>query len=295
LCGLHWLWREHAAEYTCCEAKCDLKALCDAHIIAHKRWGHTVSVLVADDGAAGAPTPDALRGVTHCAVAEHGGAEGVLTLMCKSCGGTLMCRACGDEHLDKGHDVCTMPAVAAEAATAITAGLPVLREGLAYQVSLAAAYREQLEVLASRRAVAVEALEAATARMHAAVDAKLAALLADIQAAYDAKVAAVRVGLASARSAAAELATVAATAEAGLGLAANAVMRVHVASSVAASLELAQSRDGLDDDLATLGFEGLSEEELVTAVKLGRVVAAKTLTAVVPPSPGQVCVLVWMI
>jgi hypothetical protein len=145
----------------------------------------------------------------------------------------------------------------------------VLREGLAHQVSLAAAYRQQLEVLASRRAVAVEALDTATARLHAVVDAKRGALLADIQAAYDAKVAAVQVGVAAARSAAAELATVTATAEAGVEATASAVMRmpVHVAASVAASLELAQLRDGVDADVATLGFEGLSEADLGAAVR----------------------------
>ncbi len=276
------------AEYTCCEGECDLKALCDAHIVAHKRWGHAVSVLVPDD-ATGAASPDTLRGVTHCALAEHAGAEGVLTHVCKPCDGALVCRACGDGHLGGGHDLCSMESAAEAASANVTTGLPVLREGLAHQVSLAAAYRQQLEVLASRRAVAVEALEAATARLHAVVDAKHAALLADIQAAYDAKVAAVQMGLAAARSAAAELATVAATAEAGLGAAASAVMRVHVAASVAASVDLAQRRDGVGADVTTLGFEGLSEEELNTAVRLGRVVTC-TEAAVGGPSQGQVSV-----
>ncbi len=274
------------AEYTCCEAKCDLKALCAEHVAAHKRWGHAVSVLVPDDDAGGAPTPDALRGVTHCTVPDHAGAEGVLTHVCKSCGG-LLCRACSDEHLDKGHDVCTMQAAAVDATATITEGLPVLREGLAHLVSLAAAHREQLEVLASRRAVAVEALEAATTRLHAVVDAKSAVLLADIQAAYDAKVAALQVGLTTARSAAAELATVAATAEAGVGAFASPVMRVHVAASVVASLDLAQRRGGVVADVATLGFEGLPEEELDAAVKLGRVVTG-TEAAAGGPSPAQV-------
>jgi hypothetical protein len=276
------------AEYTCCEAKCDLKALCDAHIIAHKRWGHAVSVLVPDNDAAGGPTADALCGVTHCALAEHAGAEGVLTHVCKPCGGVLVCRACINVHLGGDHDLCSMESAAEEASAKVTAGLPVLREGLARQVSLAAAYRQQLEVLASRRAVAVEALDAATTRLHAAVDAKSAALLAEIQAAYDAKVAAVQVGLAAARSAAAELATVAAAAEAGVGASASAVMRVHVAASVAASLELAQRRDGLAADVVTLGFEGLSEEELGATVRLGRVVTG-TEAAVGGTSADQVC------
>jgi hypothetical protein len=281
------------AEYTCCEDKCELKALCGAHVTAHRQWGHAVSVLVPDD-ATGAPTPDTLRGVTHCAMADHAGAEGVLTHVCKPCDGALVCRACIDSHLQQGHAVLPLSMAAEEAAAKAAAGLPVLREGLTHQVLLAASYRQQLEVLASLRAVAVEALDVATARTHAAVDAKRAALLADIQAAYDAKVAAVQVGLASARSAAAELATVAATAEVGLGLAASAVMRVHVAASVAASLDLAQRRDGVGADVATLGFEGLSEEELEGVVKLGRVVTG-TEAAVGGPSADQVCVAIWMI
>jgi hypothetical protein len=281
------------AEYTCCEAKCDLKALCAEHVSAHKRWGHAVSVLVPDD-ATGAPTPDALRGVTHCTLADHAGADGVLTHVCKACDGALVCRACIDSHLQQGHAVLPLSVAADEATAKAAAGLPVLREGLAHQISLAASYRQQLEVLGSRRAVAVEALDATTARMHAAVDAGRAALLADIQAAYDAKVAAMQVSLAAARSAAAELATVSATAEAGVEATASAVMRVHVAASVAASLGLAQRRDGVDADVATLGFEGLSEEELGASVRLGRVVTG-TEAGAGGPSADQVCGGTWMI
>jgi hypothetical protein len=44
------------AEYSCMDAKCDLKALCDGHTTPHKRWGHAVSVLVAEGGGvAGCP------------------------------------------------------------------------------------------------------------------------------------------------------------------------------------------------------------------------------------------------
>ncbi|MFN9944426.1 MAG: hypothetical protein ACK56I_33645, partial [bacterium] len=64
--------------------------------------------------------------------------------------------------------------------------------------------------------------------------------------------------------------------------------------SVAASLELAQRRDGLAADVATLGFEGLSEEELGATVKLGRVVTGSE-AAVGGPSQGQVCGGIWMI
>jgi hypothetical protein len=165
-----------------------------------------------------------------------------------------------------------MEAAAAEATAKVAAGLAVLREGQAHQVSLVAAYRQQLETLASHRGVAVEALGAATARLHAAVDAKHAALLAEVQAAYNTKVAGIEVGLAAARAAAGELATVASAAEAGLGAAASAVMRVHVAGSVAASMGVARNRCGVDAALTTLGFEGLSEEEVGAAVRLGRVV-----------------------
>jgi hypothetical protein len=275
------------AEYTCCEAKCDLKALCDVHILAHKRWGHPVSLLVPED-ATGTLTPDALRGVTHCAVPEHAGAEGVLTHVCKPCGGALVCRSCVmTGHLGGGHDVLTVESAAEAATAAIATSLPLLREGLAHQVSLAAAYRQQLEVLAARRAVAVEALGVATARMHAAVDAKHAALLVNIEATYDNKVAAAQVGLAGARAAAAELATVAATAEAGLGTTASAAMRVHVARSVDQSLVVAQRRDEVDASVATLDFEGASDEEL-DAMTLGWIVAGTPVAAGGLP-PGQVC------
>jgi hypothetical protein len=104
------------------------------------------------------------------------------------------------------------------------------------------------------------------------VDAKHAALLAEVQAAYNTKVAGIEVGLAAARAAASELATVASAAEAGLGAAASAVMRVHVAGSVATSLGVARDRCGVDAASTTLGFEGLSEEEVGAAVRLGRVV-----------------------
>jgi hypothetical protein len=72
------------------------------------------------------------------------------------------------------------------------------------------------------------------------------------------------------------------TAEAGLGATASAVMRVHAAGSVKTSLAAARRRVGVDGDVTTLGFEGLSEEDVCATVRLGRVV---TGTA----SPIQVC------
>ena len=202
---------ESPAAYTCTEAKCGLKALCGAHVTAHRQWGHTVSALVPEDDAA--PAPDALLGVTHCVKPEHSGPEGALTHVCRQCGAGLVCRSCSDDHLGTGHDLCTVEAAAAKATADISAALPVLREGLARRLGVLAQRRAQLDTLASRRAVAIEALGVATARLHAAVDARQAALLAEIEVAYGRQVAAVEGGVAADRGCVAELATVVATAE----------------------------------------------------------------------------------
>jgi hypothetical protein len=218
------------AEYTCCQDKCDLKALCGAHVTAHRQWGHTVSVLVPDD-TTGAPTPDTLRGVTHCALTEHAGAEGVLTHVCKPCDGALVCRACINGHLGGGHGLCSMESAADEATAKAAAGLPVLREGLAHQVSMPW-WQPRLGCMPQ--------WTPSTRRCWQTSSLRTMARWWRCRWAW----------------------TVAVTAEAGFGATTSPVMRTHVGASVAASMGLAQCRDGVNADVATLGFEGLSEEEL---------------------------------
>jgi hypothetical protein len=168
------------------------------------------------------------------------------------------------EHAGAGHVVITVDAVGKEQACAISAALPELRQGVAHQVAQAAQARSLLEMLALNRSVALEALASATARLHADVDARQAAMVREIDAAYDAQVAGLQRELSAARAGAAELATMVATAEAALsnsslGSSGNdretSVMRVHVGRSVEASLALARCHDAVDGDLSTLVFE----------------------------------------
>jgi hypothetical protein len=243
------------------ETKCDLRPLCDGHTVPHKRWGHVVSVLVGDGGSDRAPAPSTLLGMTHCPKPEHAGAEGCLTLVCMQCE-VLLCRSCGDEHLNAGHTVNTVDVVAKEQARGISATLPELRQGVAHQVAQAAQARSLLETLALNRSIALEALAAATARMHAAVDAGQAAMVREIDAAYDAQVAGLQRELSASRAGVAELATMVATALAACTTSVTcSVMRVHAGRSVEASLALARCRKTVDSDWCSLAFEAACVEE----------------------------------
>jgi hypothetical protein len=184
------------------ESSCELRSLCDFHCALHKRWGHGVSVLVGDGDNDGAPAPSTLLGVTHCPKPEHAGAEGLLTLVCKQCD-VLLCQGCIGDHASAGHTVSTVDVVGKERACAISAALPELRQGVAHQVAQAAQARSLLETLALNRSIALEALAAATARLHADVDARQAAMVQEIDAAYDAKVAGLQRALSAARAGAA--------------------------------------------------------------------------------------------
>ena len=245
------------AEYTCVDAGCDLRALCAAHVVLHRQWGHGVTVLVATGGAEDdydVPGPDTLLGVTHCPKPEHSGAEGLLTHQCRPCK-SLLCRQCADEHLGKDHTVWPLGRAAEEAHAAIDAAQPVLQAGLAHQVALSAQLRQQLATLAVNRESAVAALAASTARLHAQVDAQQAAVLAELDAAYNGKVAALESALKAARCSAGELVTVAAAVEAARGAGCSPTTRVHVAQSVAATLPLASAQPSVDVDV-TLSFHG---------------------------------------
>ncbi len=269
-----------AAGYSCMDPKCDLRPLCDSHVGSHKRWGHAVSLLVRnDDDSDRAPGPGALLGVTHCAKPEHAGSEGCLAWVCKQCE-VLLCQSCIGEHASAGHMVSTVDGVGKEQACVISAALPELRQGVVHQVAQAAQARSLLETLALNRIVALEALAAATARLHADVDARQAAMAREIDAAYDGKVAGLQRELSAARAGAAQLATVVATAEAALAACSvgttGSLMSVHVGRSVEASLVLARSREAVDADVCTLAFEASSEGDgaCLGAVVVGKVVVA---------------------
>jgi hypothetical protein len=134
--------------------------------------------------------------------------------------------------------------------------------------------------------VALEALAAATARLHADVDARHAAMVREIDAAYDANVAGLQRELSAARAGAAELATMVATAEAALAACtasvAGSVMCVHVGRSVEASLQAAQCREPADSDWCRLAFEAACAEEGGDGVVLlGRLRTSSTAPAAV--------------
>jgi hypothetical protein len=265
------------------EPKCDLKPLCDHHCALHKRWGHVVSVLVGDGDDNGAPAPSTLLGVTHCPKLEHAGAEGCLTWMCTQCE-VLLCQCCIGEHANARHLMSTVDVVGKEQACAISAALPELRQGVAHQVAQAAQARSLLETLALNRSVALEALAAATARLHADVDARHAAMVREIDAAYDAKVAGLHRELSAARAGAAELATMVATAEAALAApvtTTGSVMRVHVGRSVEASLALARCREAVDGDWCILSFEAAPLERTDGVVALGSLRTSAVVSSVV--------------
>ena len=273
------------------EPKCDLRPLCDHHCALHKRWGHAVCVLVGEGDAC--PGASTLLGVTHCPKPEHAGAEGCLTLVCKQCE-VLLCQGCMGEHVNAGHTVNTVDVVGKEQACAISAALPELRQGVAHQVAQAAQARSLLETLALNRSVALEALAAATARLHADVDARHAAMVREIDAAYDAKVAGLQRELSAARAGAAELATMVATAEAALAASTTSttgsVMCVHVGRSVEASLEVARCRKAVDSDWCSLAFEAEGVEECTDGVvSLGRLRTSSTAPAAVSGLCGALC------
>jgi hypothetical protein len=262
------------AGYSCMEPKCDLKSLCDHHCALHKRGGHVVSVLVGEGDDDGAPAPSTLLGVTHCPKPEHAGAEGCLSFVCKQCG-VLLCQGCIGEHASVGHSVSSVDVVGKEQACAISAALPELQQGLAHQVAQAAQARSLLETLALNRSVALEALAAPTARLHADVDARQAAMVREIDDAYDAKVAGLQRELSAAHAGVAELATMVATAEAALTACSvtttGSVMHVHVGRSVETSLQVARCREAVDSDWCSLALEAACVEEGADGgVALGR-------------------------
>ena len=275
------------------EPSCELRSLCDGHTISHKRWGHGVSVLVGEGDNDGTPAPSTLLGVTHCPKPEHAGAEGCLSFVCKQCE-VLLCQSCIGEHASAGHMVTTVDVVGKEQASAISAALPELRQGVAHQVAQAAQARRMLETLALNRSVALEALAAATARLHADVDARQAAMVREIDAAYDGKVAGLQRALSAALAGAAELATMVATAEAALAACtvsvADSVMCVHVGRSVEASLEVARCRKAVDSDWCSLAFEAACVEEGGDGVvSLGRLRTSSTAPAAVSGLCGTLC------
>jgi hypothetical protein len=190
--------------------------------------------------------------------------------------------------------VSTVDVVGKEKACAISAALPELRQGVVHQVAQAAQARSLLETLALNRSVALEALAAATARLHADVVARHAAMVREIDAAYDAKVAGLQRALSAALAGAAELATMVATAEAALAASNSSCtgsgMLVHAGRSVEASLEVARCRKAVDSDWCSLAFEAAGVEEGGDGVvSLGRLRTSSTAPAVVSELCGTLC------
>jgi hypothetical protein len=246
-----------------------------------------VSVLVGDGDSDRAPAPSTLLGVTHCTKPEHAGSEGCLTWVCKQCE-VLLCQGCISEHANVGHTVNTVDVVGKEKASAISAAMPELRQGLAHQVAQAAQSRSLLQILALNRDGAIDALAATTARLHADVDARQAAILREIDAAYDAKVVGLQRALSAAQAGAAELATMVATAEAALAACSvtttGSVMCVHVGRSVEASLDVARCRKAVGSDWCRLMVEVASMDgagEVVELVELAKLATSSAAPAAV--------------
>lgn len=138
-------------------------------------------------------------------------------------------------------------------ATAIADKSLVLQAGAAHQNARCVQLRAALEGLASNRAKATAALAANTARLHAEVDKQHAAALSKVDEVYGRKVLALEAALTDARCGVAELETVISAAVTALQPSSSDTTRVHVQTSVEASLPLANARpvDELDIYLTT--------------------------------------------
>jgi hypothetical protein len=218
-------------DYTCMDVACDLKTLCDAHSLLHKRWGHGVVAA----SAAAAVAPAMHLDISHCPNPEHAGAEGLLTLYCKPCS-AMVCRLCADGHLDQGHAVTTVVKAAAGATDQLRAALPVLEAGIQRFTRFYGELHDVKAVLDTNRVAALEHLAADAARLHQQVDAAHAAAVCEVDKLFDAKVYGLAVRTTASRGVLAELTTMAKVAHVALAEAASPVVAVHAASSVAATL-----------------------------------------------------------
>ena len=122
-----------SADWMCMDDACDLRPLCDGHVIVHRAWGHVVGPLVHQSG----PPAAALLGVTHCPKLEHMGPDAALLHVCMTCqDGTPLCRSCSyDDHLIKGHTVELVTNVAAKKLVDIDAAPPRAAGGAGRQAT----------------------------------------------------------------------------------------------------------------------------------------------------------------
>jgi hypothetical protein len=218
------------ATWECHEAKCDLKALCDAHIIAHRKRGHPVGVLTVEGG----PPSDAMLGATHCPKPEHAGADGALTHYCGSCK-LLVCMRCGmDDHVRIRHSVEPVDAAAVAAAPGTKASLDAAATAHTRLCSSTAQLRSAILELQVNLASAEAAVETNFNRVLAQLNAARHSLLAEVRDAYTSKLASLTASLTLARGAVGELATVCRVGKIAAA-SSSPVLQLHAAHTVAAS------------------------------------------------------------
>ena len=218
------------SRWECHEAKCDLKALCDAHIMAHRKRGHPVGVSTAEGG----PPSDAMLGATHCPKTEHAGADGAFTHYCGTCK-LLVCMRCGmDDHMRLRHSVEPVDAAAAAAAPGTKASLEAAAAAHTRLSSSTAQLRSAILQLQANLASAEAAVETNFNHVLAQLNAARHSLLVEVRDAYNSKLAALTASLTLARGAVGELATVCRVGKIAAA-SPSPVLQLHASHTVAAS------------------------------------------------------------
>jgi hypothetical protein len=218
------------ATWECHEAKCDLKALCDAHIMLHRKWGHPVGVLTAEGG----PPSDAMLGATHCPKPEHVGSEGALTHYCTHCK-VLVCIRCGmDDHIREHHAVEPVDAAAAAAAPGTKASLDAAAVAHTRLSSSTAELRGAIQELQANLTSAEAAVETNYSRVLTQLHAAKHSLLSQLHSTYSSKLDTLTKSLILARGAVGELATLCSAGKIAVA-SSSPVLQLHVAHTLAAS------------------------------------------------------------
>ncbi len=219
---------DFVAKYTCMDDGCALKALCSGHAMAHKQWGHGITVDNGEESAA------VFFGISHCPKPEHAGAEGELTHHCRQCA-ALVCRSCADEHLDLKHDLFSMAKAASHASEGLRVAMPTLSEGLEFQRGERTSLARVKAALESNLHSALGELVEAAEHMHAQVEAMHAIMVRQVQDLYAEKVADIGRCERSAHSAIADMETVTKVVETALASLPEDPLRVLAAETVAIS------------------------------------------------------------
>ncbi len=218
------------ASYECYEAACELRALCDAHALLHRKRGHRVGPFTRDGG----PSADLLGAVSHCTSPDHGGPMGVLTHYCVQCR-VPTCATCGlNEHSSARHQVVSLAAAAAMCVEELK-GKEMECDRVASRLSaFAADIDSALQTAEASLEVALAKVEVNAEAVLRHVQAQKAKLIADLRSQHGAYVSDLHARLEFVVGAVPELRTLQAACTAALA-SSDPMVQVHVSASVAAS------------------------------------------------------------